>query len=659
MKKIFFFSFFVLGIFSILAQTLIFRELVSNFYGNELFSALMLGGWLIWVGMGSLLFSKFFEKIKSWKILIFCHFFTPPLLYLLLILIRVSKINLSGMVGQIPDLLPSLIVAIFISLPLAFLLGVQFSAGAKLLKNPNQGYFWETLGFIMGGLILVLILSQTNLVIPPQELSFKNQNLIEIKNSPFLRLALTRLDSQYNFYQNSVLAFTSQKDLSLEEKSHFPLLFHFQPQKILIIGGSLLMVDEILKHRPQKIYFLEIDPELIALQKKYLSIKNEGVEILNQDPRYFLKKTAEKFDIIILNLSDPSSLLINRFYTFEFFKTLKEKLNPQGIFSLSLSFSPSFPNNELKSLNLSIFKTLRKIFKEVKIFPEDNILYLASLSSLSLEEALENFQNKDLNTRFLTKKHLEYRLKNPRNSFFVELFEKEKAQINSDFLPKSYFFTNLYWISHFQPKISGFLLNHGSKIAWFLTAMLFLALILIFFKNKKNLAGLSFYSMLIAGFSFMAFEILVIFLYQIFSGYLYYQISILIALAMLGLALGTFFGQKYQLFDFRKIHLAFALLFLTAFFFLKLGSFFLFVFLVLAGFLTGFLFPLANRIYLSQNKKVGAIYAADLIGAALGGLLFPIIFIPVLGIMYSICLLLALNLFYFIFLPHRSRQRYH
>jgi spermidine synthase len=648
MRKLLFLSFFILGLFSIISQTLIFRELMANFYGNELFSAVILGGWLIGVGLGSLLFSKFFEKINSVKILIFSHFFGPLILYFLLILIRLFKIKLGGIISQIPDLLPSLVIAIFISFPLAFLLGVQFVAGAKLLKNPNQGYLWETLGFIVGGLLLTLIFAKINLVVPPQDLTFKNQNLVTTRNSPFANLAITKSDSQYNFYQNSILSFSSQKDLSLEEFAHLPLLFHFRPQKVLVIGGSLQILSEILKHNPQEIYFLEIDPELVKLERKYLSfIDDKKIRILNLDARYYLQKNQEKFDLILLNLGDPSNLFLNRFYTKEFFKNLKQNLNENGIFSFFLSFSPSFPNEELKALNISIFKTLTSVFPEVKIFPHENILYLASEKPFFEKEILERFEKRNLQTlQFLSKNHLQYLLENPRNQFFQDLFNKAQGEINSDFFPKGYFFTNLFWISHFQPKVSKFLLKNSSEICWILIGVLFLILIFLLF--KKNLLNLSFLSMLVAAFSFLSFEILIIFLYQIFFGYLYYKISMLIALAMLGLALGTFFGQRYYFFDFKKIHLAFAILFFLSSFLFNINSFLLFFLIILAGFFCGLLFSIANRIYLKKNKNFGTIYAADLIGAALAGFLFPIFFIPILGVLNSLGLLFLLNLLCFI-----------
>lgn len=599
----------------------------------------MLGGWLFWVALGSFLFS-IFEKIKSYKILIFSHFFSPFILYFILIITRLFKIILSGSLFQIPNLLPSLFVAIFLPLPLAFVLGLHFSAGAKILKDPSQAYFIETIGFIFGGILLPFIFLKTNFVVPPVNLSFLGQNLIEFRNSPFSFLAVTKSDSQYNFFQNSILVFNSRKDLSLEEFSHLPFFFQENPKDILVIGGNGMIINEIKKHSPEKILFLEIDSKFLELQKKYLKIF--GAQFLSFDPRYYLKKIRQKFDIIFLNLKDPSNLFLNRFFTKEFFEITKENLKDSGIFAFSLSFSPSFPNEELFFLNASIYKTLKSVFPEIEIFPKEEILFLASNKPL-------HFYPKKIETDFLTKDHIEYLLKNPRNSFFKEKFENEKAKINSDFYPSAYFFTNLFWLSNFYPKFSKFLLKNHFYLAIF--AFLFLIFLLFFFFQSKKESAFAFYSMLIGGFSFMSYEILAIFLYQIFSGYIFHQISILISLGMAGLALGTFLGQKYQ-FNLKKIHLFFSILFLISFFFLKSGTIFLFLSLFFAGFLTGIIFSLANKIYLSEKQKIGAIYTSDLIGAGLGSLLFPTLFIPIFGLKNSILILLFLN-----FLPLFSNLR--
>jgi predicted membrane-bound spermidine synthase len=72
------------------------------------------------------------------------------------------------------------------------------------------------------------------------------------------------------------------------------------------------------------------------------------------------------------------------------------------------------------------------------------------------------------------------------------------------------------------------------------------------------------------------------------------------------------------------------------------------VFIVLffiSGFLVGFEFTLASKIYVSQKGEVGEVagtlYFTDLLGAWLGGMFGSIMLLPVLGL-FNTCLLVAL-----------------
>jgi predicted membrane-bound spermidine synthase len=69
---------------------------------------------------------------------------------------------------------------------------------------------------------------------------------------------------------------------------------------------------------------------------------------------------------------------------------------------------------------------------------------------------------------------------------------------------------------------------------------------------------------------------------------------------------------------------------------------------MLSGLVGGLVFPLANQIYLSENQeatnKTGVIYGADLIGAALGAIISPLILIPVYGVLTNLFLIAFLNI---------------
>jgi spermidine synthase len=69
---------------------------------------------------------------------------------------------------------------------------------------------------------------------------------------------------------------------------------------------------------------------------------------------------------------------------------------------------------------------------------------------------------------------------------------------------------------------------------------------------------------------------------------------------------------------------------------------------LVAGFLGGAHFPLANRILLEEQLQVGRIaglvYGVDLLGSFLGCLLVGLVFIPSLGIYQTLFILASVNL---------------
>ena len=56
----------------------------------------------------------------------------------------------------------------------------------------------------------------------------------------------------------------------------------------------------------------------------------------------------------------------------------------------------------------------------------------------------------------------------------------------------------------------------------------------------------------------------------------------------------------------------------------------------ISGFLTGAQFPLANKLYLENSRNLsqtaGLLYACDLLGGWLGGIIGAVVLLPVLGL---------------------------
>jgi len=734
MEKKFIFSFLLLGICSIFAQSLLIRELMISFYGNEFFVGVVLAFWLIWVAVGSLVAGKILEKVKNQILLLsLSQILFSFSLFFEILLIRYLKGQFFGL--EIPNLIYSFFGASLVPFPICFLLGSWWTIATKIFSeikkeiiSINFAYFLECLGFIFGGILFSFVLIKLNpflvanfliflnlinsglfifgerkyfflkilvsllfcaslsLFFTPHlknleknsaSLWFKNQKLIESKNTLYGNIQVTKIDSQYNFFESGVYL-GSEKDFEFAEKfSHFSLVLHENPKKVLLIGGGISgFLREILKHPVKEIYYLELDPKLIEISEKFISqelknsLFNEKVKIVNLDGVYFLKNTQEKFDLILVNLPSPSTALINRFYTKKFFKLAKERLKEEGIFAIYLPYSPSAPNKNLQNLCSSIFKTLKEVFEKVIVLPEDEIFFFASNSQkldYNPEFFAKRFEERKIQTNFLTKDYINFRFSTERIEKALEIFEKNKTtKENQIFYPISYFWQTLFWLDVFSLNFSNFFKNFA--FSFFLVFFLILiSLTIYFFKIKKDRVK-SLFSVAIAGFSLMSFETILIYAYQVIVGYLYFRISLLISSFMLGMALGVYFGNKkikqgkLEPYSLLKPHLSlfcfslFSIPFLIFIFkipSLKLTEIFLFLISILAGFFGGMIFPLANKIYLSFekeiSKKTGVVYSADLIGSSFGALIPPLILIPVFGVFANLILISILN-FWLIFI---------
>jgi len=97
-----------------------------------------------------------------------------------------------------------------------------------------------------------------------------------------------------------------------EMLSHPLLVAHDKPMSVLVIGaGDGGVLREVLKHKVERVVLVEIDEDVIKFSKQHLNFLNKGVfgdkrlEVVIEDGAKFIRRTTEKFDIVIIDSSDP------------------------------------------------------------------------------------------------------------------------------------------------------------------------------------------------------------------------------------------------------------------------------------------------------------------------------------------------------------------
>jgi spermidine synthase len=169
-------------------------------------------------------------------------------------------------------------------------------------------------------------------------LFFKVRKVLYEKKSKFQKIEIIQNDFYGRVLFLDGLVQTTEKDeFFYHEMLVEPALCTCpQPDRVLIIGGGDGgALREVLKHPVKKAWLVEIDEEVIKACEQYFPWLEAGLsdpraELAIADGFDFIQRTKEKFDVILVDSSDPvgpSAILHAR----EFYLKLKKILKPGGI----------------------------------------------------------------------------------------------------------------------------------------------------------------------------------------------------------------------------------------------------------------------------------------------------------------------------------------
>lgn len=641
--------FFFLGIISITSQAILLREISILFYGSETFYCLGLATWLLFTGLGSLFGQRLrFLKKKSnslWLTQAGLLVYIP----IAIIILRWLSSKIFT-VGELPSFGLSLLFLVITLFPFCFFLGKQFSTAVENLSGKdkkdavNSAYFYETIGFVFGGLFFSFILGRTSFPlwskINLKSLGWRYPNLVTTLNTKYSQLIITKKGEQFNFFVDGQLTFTIPENFDYQQLLSLITPYSAKTAKVLILGNPNLAI-QIKKLNPEKVDFVELDHNLLELEK---NLMGTNVNLVSSDPRVFLhRESPDKYDLIIFSPGIPQTLLTNRYYTKECFESVRDRLSKNGIFALVFYFPTDYQSKEALLFGSSIYQTLKMAFPNLELLtPEDQLLFIASNSKINI------FEDK-LNPFFA--KYFQYQINNSKRFQILKSLSDAKSKLNTDFEPSAFFYQQLFWQTMFSFTMP--------KIAWGMVNILPIFLLLIFLylqvksSKKARLASLAMVSSLIL----MSLEILIIFIFQSKIGALHSQITLIFALVLLGISVGVrikkYFPDSQKFLNFNFVGYLILLVFLFQVPNSRISEFsFIWFSLALAiGLIGGAIFSSINCLYFAnflKNSKMGFIYSFDLFGAFLGSILTTIFLLPYFGFRNLILLLFLLVLFYFI-----------
>ncbi|MGB2818278.1 MAG: polyamine aminopropyltransferase [Burkholderiaceae bacterium] len=179
--------------------------------------------------------------------------------------------------------------------------------------------------------------------------------------------------------------------------THPAALAHPNPESILVIGGGDGgSSEELFKHPGVKrIVMAELDPVVIDISKKWLGAIHKGVfddprlEVKIGDGFDYVKSASERFDMIVLDLTDPDTPAFH-LYSEEFFRMCQRILKPGGMLTLHLG-SPVYQAETVRKNAANLRKVFRHVVPMSLFIPLYGSLWCLAVASDSIDpRALSN-----------------------------------------------------------------------------------------------------------------------------------------------------------------------------------------------------------------------------------------------------------------------------
>lgn len=681
-----------LGITSIIAQIVLLREFLSVFYGNELVIGIILANWMVLTGLGAY-GGRYLSRIrlKAWLVLdsLILLGILPFLTVFLLRCLRNIVFTAGGMID-----ISRIISSSFVLLaPYCLVGGALFTVFAHVFSerygtNLISGiYSWEAMGSLIGGLVfnfvmiyfltsfqilkliflfncavgfllalrgglrgalyaipllftaMIVLTSVFDVDALTKRLLFRGQEILSYSDTPYGSITITEQGGQRNFFEDNVLLFSTNDPTLNEEAVHYALVQRTAPRKVLLVGGGLSgLTSEALKYGPDRVDYVEINPWLVEVGRRFsTALDDPRIRVISDDARRYARMTDQRYDAVLINVSDPVTAQFNRYYTADFFRELRRITVPGAVISLSLLENVDYYGAEARAVTSVMYGTLMSCFRNVLIVPGTTRNYLlASDDSLSIAVA-RLIGERAIPTVFVNRYYIDDDLLRDR-SRGITAGLTERPPLNEDFRPVAYYRQVQYWLSYFK---FNYWIPVGAMVAILLLAL-------------WRTTAVSF-GMFTGGFAASSLEVVLLIAFQVIYGYVYHMTGLIITVFMAGLATGSLNREKL----FRENHIGnyirvqlivgayslvvpFVLLRMRHADFSPLGVHAVFVALTFfLAVLIGAQFSLATAI---QGKSVAAVasgvYGIDLMGSALGALAVTVYLVPLVGIV-TVCFIIG------------------
>lgn len=567
--------------------------------------------------------------------------------------------------------------------PISILAGVSLACTIAVLVLTSKSLRSIRSNNLIGLIVALLIVTifGRNVDIATRRWQWRPLKLISTVDTRYGNITVLVREQIFDFYESGLLSFSAPDLLSAEETVHIPLLMHPSPKQVLIIGGSATgVIGEIEKHRSIKcVDYVELDPVLLEIAGKllprgWLSSSRLIARSIYGDGRRYVYDTDENYDVVIVNVGEPLNLYTSRYYTKEFFKKVGSILRPEGIIALRISTEGAYLGGYRAKLVADLKLSLEDCFEKVALIPGESIHLIASNGQVPLSRIgnlPQELIRRKVDSRFITEAVLNNRVMPFKISQLEQIIDSiEDKRVSKDDHPIALANAISLWSQQF--KSGRLLMGIVNKLGFkhYLVCVPVFAMLMSLWLSPESISKtVGFNGSLLlfnVGFTSLFCQVLLLFCYQVTSGYIYSRIALIVATFMFGMGCGSvvYFKKAASaeaglIPKSQAILAAMPPLVIAAFEIAKRHTHGLaisdLVFPIsafLVGATSGYAFRASSGVMSKDGQSAahigGHTYSLDLLGASVAGVLTGFVIIPRLGFFGSTLLVLVHNLICFL-----------
>jgi spermidine synthase len=168
----------------------------------------------------------------------------------------------------------------------------------------------------------------------------------------YQRIIMTRNNEDVRLYLDGNLQFSSRDEYRYHEMLVHPAMSAARSRdRVLVLGGGDgLVAREVLKYDDvARVIVVDLDPAMTDLARTHPLLRdlNGGalddprVTVVNADAFTYVQDLDELFPVVMIDLPDPNNEGLSKLYSQQFYRILRSKMTPDGIFATQAA-SPYF-----------------------------------------------------------------------------------------------------------------------------------------------------------------------------------------------------------------------------------------------------------------------------------------------------------------------------